>query len=402
MTPIAEKTSVRPIEIANRRPRFRSDRTFGFTESVIREMTRLAVECGAINLAQGFPDFSAPEEIKQAAQQAIAADFNQYPITWGAKPFREAIAAKYKQWYGLDYDPEREITVCCGSTEGMIASMLAVTNPGDEVIVFEPYYENYGPDILLCNAQRKLVALRPPDWTFDPDELRRAFSPRTKAIILNSPNNPTGKVFSRAELQIIAGLCQEFDALAITDEIYEHILYDSETHVPIATLPGMRDRSILVNSMSKTYAVTGWRVGWSLAAPDLSDSVRKVHDFLTVGAASPLQQAGVLALSLPDSYYTKLAHDYQKRRDLLLGLLDAAGLQSFRPAGAYYIMSDISKFGFPDDYTFIRHMIEHCGVAAVPGSSFFADSNQGATLIRFCFCKKYETLEEAGNRLRKL
>ena len=401
-TPSSEKTSVRPIEIANRRPRFRSDRTSRFTESVIREMTRLAVECKAINLAQGFPDFSAPEEIKQAAREAITADFNQYPITWGAKPFREAIAAKYKKWYGLDYDPEREITVCCGATEGMIASMLAVTNPGDEVVVFEPYYENYGPDILLCNAQRKLIALRPPDWTFDPDELRRAFSSKTKAIILNSPNNPTGKVFSRAELQVIADLCQEFDALAITDEIYEHILYDSASHVPIATLPGMRERSVLVNSMSKTYSVTGWRVGWSLAAPDLSDSIRKVHDFLTVGAAAPLQQAGVLALNMPDSYYTKLANDYKKRRDLLLGLLDQAGFQSFRPDGAYYIMSDIRKFGFSDDYSFIRHMIEHCGVAAVPGSSFFADSSQGSSLIRFCFCKKYETLEEAGNRLRRL
>ena len=402
MTPSAEKTSVRPVEIANRRPRFRSDRTTHFTESVIREMTRLAMECDAINLAQGFPDFSAPEDIKQAAKEAIAADFNQYPITWGAKPFRDAIAAKYRRTYGLDYDPEREITVCCGSTEGMIASMLAVTNPGDEVIVFEPYYENYSPDILLSNAHRKLVSLRPPDWTFDPDELRRAFSPKTKAIVLNTPNNPTGKVFSVDELRMIADLCEEFDALAITDEIYEHILYGDASHVPIATLKGMRERSVLVNSMSKTYSVTGWRVGWVLAAPDLSDSIRKVHDFLTVGAATPLQQAGVLALNLPDTYYTKLASDYKKRRDLLLGLLDQAGFQCFRPDGAYYIMTDIARFGFPDDYTFVRHMIEHCGVAAVPGSSFFANSNQGATLIRFCFCKKYETLEEAGNRLRRL
>ena len=402
MTPSAEKISVRPVEIANRRPRFRSDRTTHFTESVIREMTRLAMECDAINLAQGFPDFSAPEDIKQAAKEAIAADFNQYPITWGAKPFRDAIAAKYRRTYGLDYDPEREITVCCGSTEGMIASMLAVTNPGDEVIVFEPYYENYSPDILLSNAHRKLVSLRPPDWTFDPDELRRAFSPKTKAIVLNTPNNPTGKVFSVDELRMIADLCEEFDALAITDEIYEHILYGDASHVPIATLKGMRERSVLVNSMSKTYSVTGWRVGWVLAAPDLSDSIRKVHDFLTVGAATPLQQAGVLALNLPDTYYTKLASDYKKRRDLLLGLLDQAGFQCFRPDGAYYIMTDIARFGFPDDYTFVRHMIEHCGVAAVPGSSFFANSNQGATLIRFCFCKKYETLEEAGNRLRRL
>jgi aminotransferase len=402
MTPSAEKTSVRPAEILNRRPRFVSHRTSGFTESVIREMTRLAMEKGAVNLAQGFPDFSAPEEIKRAAQEAISADFNQYAITWGAKPFRDAIAAKYRKWYALDYDPEREITVCCGSTEGMIASMLAVTNPGDEVIVFEPYYENYGPDTLLCDAKRKLVSLRAPDWTFDPDELRRAFSPKTKAIILNSPNNPTGRVFGRAELMVIAELCQEFDALAITDEIYEHILYDSASHIPIATLPGMRERSVLVNSMSKTYSVTGWRVGWVLAAPDLTDSIRKVHDFLTVGAAAPLQQAGVLALNMPDSYYQKLARDYQGRRDMLLAILEGAGFRCFRPDGAYYIMTDIRDFGFPDDYTFVRHMIEQAGVAAVPGSSFFANSNDGSKLIRFCFCKKYETLEEARNRLTRI
>jgi aspartate/methionine/tyrosine aminotransferase len=402
MTPSAEKTSVRPVEIQNRRPRFVSHRTSGFTESVIREMTRLAMEKGAINLAQGFPDFSAPADIKQAAQQAIADDFNQYAITWGAKPFRDAIAAKYRKWYGLDYDPEREITVCCGSTEGMIASMLAITNPTDEIIIFEPYYENYGPDTFLCGAQRKLVSLRPPDWTFDPDELRLAFSGKTKAIILNSPNNPTGRVFGRAELMVIAELCQEFDALAITDEIYEHILYDSASHIPIATLPGMRERSVLVNSMSKTYSVTGWRVGWVLAAPDLTDSIRKVHDFLTVGAAAPLQQAGVLALNLPDSYYQKLAHDYQSRRDMLLGVLEGAGFRCFRPDGAYYIMTDIRDFGFSDDYAFVRHMIDQAGVAAVPGSSFFADSHAGNELIRFCFCKKYETLEEARIRLTKI
>src|SRR5580693_4573145 len=392
------KTSVRPVEI-DQRGKFRSRRTLQFTESVIREMTRLAIEHDAVNLAQGFPDFGAPEEIKRAAQNAIAADFNQYAITWGAKPFRDAIAAKVQKWYGLDYDPEREITVCCGATEGMIAALLAVTNPGDEIVVFEPYYENYGPDALLCAARRKLVQLRPPHWTFDPDELRRAFSPKTKAIVLNSPNNPTGKVFGRAELMVIAELCQEFDALAITDEIYEHILYDAASHIPIATLPGMRERSVLVNSMSKTYSVTGWRVGWVLAAPDLTDSIRKVHDFLTVGAAAPLQQAGVLALNMPDSYYEKLARDYQGRRDMLLRILEGAGFKCFRPDGAYYIMTDIRDFGFADDYAFVRHMIEQAGVAAVPGSSFFADSSEGNTIIRFCFCKKYETLEEAGIRL---
>ncbi len=384
------------------RPRFRSHRTSQFTESVIREMTRLAIQHDAVNLAQGFPDFSAPEEIKRAAQDAIAADFNQYAITWGAKPFREAIAAKYRKWYRMDVDPEREITVCCGATEGMIAALLAVTNPGDEIIIFEPYYENYGPDVLLCDAQRKLVRLSPPDWSFDPDELRRAFSSKTKAIILNSPNNPTGKVFTRAELLIIANLCQEFDALAITDEIYEHIVYEGASHIPIATLPGMRERTVLVNSLSKTYSVTGWRLGFVLAAPDLTDSIRKVHDFLTVGAAAPLQQAGVVALGLPDSYYKKLSVEYQKRRDLLLQRLVQAGFRCFGPKGAYYIMTDISAFGFSDDVSFVRHMIESVGVAAVPGSSFFSDSNAGSSLIRFCFCKKYETLEEAGVRLRRI
>jgi aspartate/methionine/tyrosine aminotransferase len=381
------------------RARFRSERTSQFTESVIREMTRLAVVHNAVNLAQGFPDFSAPDVIKEAARSAIAADVNQYTITWGAKRLRDAIAAKYRKWYNLDYDPEREITVCCGSTEGMIASLLAVTNPGDEVVVFEPYYENYAPDTLLCQAARKLVRLSPPDWTFDPDELRRAFSPRTKAIILNTPNNPTGKVFSRSELETIAALCQEYDALAITDEIYEHILYDETQHIPIALLPGMRERTVLVNSMSKTYSVTGWRVGWVLAAPDLSDSIRKVHDFLTVGAAAPLQEAGVVALNLPDEYYRKLAGEYSKRRDTMLRFLERVGFRCYRPTGAYYIMAGIEGLGFSDDVSLARHMIEHCGVAAVPGSSFFSSSDEGSQIIRFCFCKKYETLKEAGDRL---
>jgi len=283
---------------------FRSVRTANFTESVIREMTRLALINGAVNLAQGFPDFPAPVDLKQAAVDAIAADHNQYPITWGVKPFRDAIAAKYRRTYGLEFDPETELTVCCGATEGMVAALMAVTDPGDEVIVFEPFYENYHPDTLLCGAERKLVKLRAPDWSFDPDELRRAFSPRTKAIIVNTPNNPTGKVFSLEELTQIARLCQEFDALAITDEIYEHITYDGQRHIPLIGLPGMRNRTILVNSMSKTFSVTGWRVGWVAAAPELTATIRKVHDFLTVGAATPLQQAGIMALSLlPDDRY---------------------------------------------------------------------------------------------------
>jgi aspartate/methionine/tyrosine aminotransferase len=401
MASTASKNLLSPIDIP-RRERFRSQRTLRFTESVIREMSRLAVQHNAVNLAQGFPDFPAPEILKNAAREAITGDVNQYAITWGAKVFRDAIAAKYRRCYGLDFDPEREITVCCGSTEGMMASLMAVTNPGDEVVIFEPHYENYGPDTLLSGADRKFVNLRPPDWSFDEAELRAAFSKKTKAIILCSPNNPTGHVFTRAQLEIIARLCQEFDTLAITDEIYEHILYDGTVHTPIMTLPGMRDRTILVNSMSKTYAVTGWRVGWVLAAPDLSDSIRKVHDFLTVGAAAPLQQAGAAAMALPDEYYTSLAADYKARRDTMLEVLNGAGFKCFHPNGAYYIMTDISGFGYPDDMEFARHLIEDVGVAAVPGSSFFENPEEGSQMIRFCFCKKYETLEEAKARLRKI
>ena len=402
MASIAEKSLLSPPDIGERRPRFRSQRTLRFTESVIREMSRLASEHKAVNLAQGFPDFPAPELIKNAAREAITADVNQYAITWGAKPFRDAITAKYQRTYGIELDPEREITVCCGSTEGMMAALMAVTNPGDEVVIFEPYYENYGPDTLLCGADRKFVKMHPPDWSFDREELRRAFSPRTKAIILCTPNNPTGRVFNREELEYIASLCQEFDALAITDEIYEHILYDGTEHIPIMTIPGMRNRSILVNSMSKTYAVTGWRVGWVLAAPDLTDSIRKVHDFLTVGAAAPLQQAGATALAMPDEYYTHLSTDYAERRDAMLQVLNQAGFKCFTPRGAYYILADISGFGYPDDMAFTRHLIEDVGVAAVPGSSFFEDRRDGSQLIRFCFCKKYETLKEAQERLKKI
>jgi aspartate/methionine/tyrosine aminotransferase len=383
------------------RERFRSRRISRFTESVIREMTRLALRHNAINLAQGFPDFPAPQALKQAAADAIAADVNQYAITWGAKPFRDAIAAKYRRTYSLDFDPEREITVCCGATEGMVASLLAVLNPGDEVVLFEPFYENYGPDTQLCGAEPRYVTLHPPDWSFDPDELRRAFSPRTKAIILNTPNNPTGKVFTREELTFIAGLCQEFDALAITDEIYEHIVYDGAVHVPIISLPGMRDRSILVNSMSKTYSVTGWRVGWVLASPDLTGSIRKVHDFLTVGAAAPLQQAGVTALSFPEEYYRTLAVDYSAKRDHILETLRLGGLEAAPPRGAYYVMAAIPASGFDNDLSFVRHLIEKIGIATVPGSSFFARSERGSHLIRFCFCKKYETLEGARRQLQE-
>ncbi len=391
-----------PSLASTARSRFRSGRTTQFTESVIREMTRLAIIHKAVNLAQGFPDFPAPAVLKEAARDAVSADINQYSITWGAKNFRDAIAAKYRHTYGLELDPEREITVCCGSTEGMIASLLATTNPGDELVVFEPYYENYGPDALLCGADRKFVSLRPPDWSFDPDELRAAFSSRTKAIILNSPNNPTGHIYTPAEMRLIADLCIEYNALCITDEIYEHIIYDGEKHVPMMTLDGMRDRTILVNSMSKTYSVTGWRVGFVLAAPDLTDSIRKVHDFLTVGAAAPLQQAGSVALALPDTYYDKLAADYTVRRDSMLSVLERSGFRCFKPHGAYYIMTDISAFGFADDVSFARHLIEDIGVAAVPGSSFFNDAADGSHLVRFCFCKRPETIAAAEERLAHL
>ena len=365
-------------------------------------MTRLALRHGAVNLAQGFPDFSAPEEIKAAAQAAIADNVNQYAITWGAKPFRDAIAAYYRRFYGVEVDPEREITVCCGATEGMIATLLALLNQEDEVVVFEPFYENYWPDSQLSGARCRFVRLQPPSWTFDPHELRKAFTSKTRAVILNSPNNPTGRVFCADELQALADLCEEFDCLLITDEIYEHILYDGARHRPPIAMRGMRERSVLVNSLSKTFSVTGWRVGWVIAPPDLTSSIRKVHDFLTVGAAAPLQQAGVTALNMPDSYYRHLGRDYQERRDLCVRILESAGFRCYPPEGAYYVMCDISAFGFSDDVAFARHLVENVGVAVVPGSSFFRDPRDGRHLVRFCFAKRKETLEAAAERLQAL
>jgi len=365
-------------------------------------MTRLALRHDAVNLAQGFPDFQAPEELKEAARRAIGDDLNQYAITWGAKPFRDAISAKYSRAYGFELDPEIEITVVCGSTEGMIASLLATTDPEDEVVIFEPFYENYGPDADLCSARRRYVRLYPPDWHFDPDELRAAFSAKTKAVILNTPHNPTGKVFTYREMELIAALCREFDALCVTDEIYEHITYDGAAHIPMITLPDMRQRTVVVNSMSKSYSVTGWRVGWVIAPSSITAHIRKVHDFLTVGAAAPLQQAGVFAMSLPDSYYRDLAAHYLERRDILLGILESSGLRCYRPAGAYYIMSKFDDLGYSDDIAFCSHLIEKIGVAAVPGSSFLSGGEWEPKLIRFCFCKKYETLSAAGQRLRRL
>jgi aminotransferase len=386
---------------------FLSDRVAHFTESVIREMTRQAMVHNAVNLAQGFPDFPAPAEIKKAAQDAVGADLNQYAITWGAKSLRNAIARQMEVWHGVKVDPEKQVTVCCGSTEAMISTLLAVCNAGDEVIVFEPYYENYGPDSILSGAKPRFVKLRPPsdghgEWTFDEKELRAAFHRQTKAIIVNTPNNPTGKVFTRGELELIRDLCAEFDVLAITDEIYEHILYDGAKHVAMASLPGMEERTITINGMSKTYAVTGWRVGWTIAPAKITDAIRKVHDFLTVGAPAPLQEAGAHALNLPTSYYTDLAEGYRKRRDRLIPALEEAGFRCFRPRGAYYVMTDIGKFGFSDDVTFTKYLVSEVGVAAVPGSSFYRDARDGAQQVRFAFCKKEATLDEAAKRLRNV
>jgi len=372
-----------------------------FTESVIREMTRLCRQYGAVNLAQGFPDFPAPQEIKDAACRAIADDVNQYAITWGAPALRSAIAAKQLRCYGMEVDPEREIAVTCGATEAMIASILAIVDPGDEVVVFEPFYENYGPDAILAGAVPRFVSLRPPDWTFDPDELAAAFSDKTRGIILNTPNNPTGKVFTREELESIAMLCRKWDVVAFSDEIYEHIVYDGAGHVPIATLPGMADRTVTINALSKTYSVTGWRVGWTIASAELTAGIRKVHDFLTVGAAAPLQEAGAVALAFPDAYYRTLAADYVVRRDLLLSGLRSVGFQCEAPRGAYYILADAAGLGCRDDVAFARRLIETVGVGAVPGSSFFSRPELGRTLLRFAFPKTAETLNEAVARLQR-
>ena len=386
---------------------FLSDKVEHFSESVIREMTRQAMLHGAVNLAQGFPDFLAPAEIKRTAQEAIAADANQYAINWGAKNLRNAIARQMQDWQGITVDPETQITVTCGSTEAMISTLLAVCNKGDEVVIFEPFYENYGPDAVLSGAKPVFVKLRLPatadgEWTFDEGELRAAFHHQTKAIILNTPNNPTGKVFTRAEMELIRDLCVEFNVLAITDEIYEHILYDGAKHISMARLDGMSERTVTINGLSKSYSVTGWRVGWAVGPVAITNAIRKVHDFLTVGAPAPLQEAGAAALGLPRAYYENLAKAYWARRDRLIPALTEAGFRCFRPRGAYYVMTDISEFGFADDVAFTQHLVKEIGVAAVPGSSFYNDSRDGAKQVRFAFCKRDETLDEAGKRLRKV
>lgn len=413
-----------------------SRKALSFTESVIREMSREAVKYGAVNLGQGFPDWAAPEDIKQKAVEAILDDHNQYAVTWGVKSFRDAIAEKTMWFLGLDLDPETEITVTCGSTEGMIAAMLATVDPTEEVVVFEPFYENYAPDAILSDATPRRVPLYRTDngFVFDRDELRAAFNEKTKAIIICNPNNPTGKVYTKDELEFIADLCKEFDALCFTDEIYEHITYESGVsgpesgvgksldedgragtysrlttqdsrlapHICMANIEGMRDRTVVVNSLSKTYSVTGWRVGYCIAPPDITSAIRKVHDFLTVGAANPLQHAGAYAMSLPPSYYDELQIEYQRKRDFIVPALREAGFKCDTPEGAYYVMTDISNFGFANDIEFTKHLIREIGVAVVPGSSFYYDSSMGSQMVRFCFCKKDETLEAAVERLQKL
>jgi len=388
-----------------------------FTESVIREMTRLALKHNAVNLSQGFPDFPAPESVKEAARQAISDDINQYAITWGAKALRDSIVEKFERTQGIRVDPEREITICCGSTEAMMSAMLAIINPGDEIVVFEPFYENYGPDAILSGASPRFVKMKPSkdensEWTFDFDELAAAFGAHTKAIILNTPNNPTGKVFTLRELEFIRDLCIKWNAYCVTDEIYEHILYDGTDHITMARLDGMRERTIVINGMSKTYSVTGWRVGWAIAPPEPTQAIRKVHDFLTVGAAAPLQQAGALALRSPQSYYDGLASTYAKKRERLLKILTSSGFTVYKPRGAYYIMTDISRFQFPEndprfasetkDVAFAKYLVQEIGVACVPGSSFYNDPQDGASQVRFTFCKKEETLAAAEERFLRL
>ena len=380
-----------------------------FTESVIREMTRLSQMYGGVNLSQGFPDFPAPAAVKEAACAAINADVNQYAVTWGARPLREAVAREFTRRYGLEVVADEQVTVCCGSTEAMMSTMMAIIDPGDEVVIFEPFYENYGPDAILSGATPRYVTLHAPPasnlgagWTFDPDDLAAAFNDKTRAIIINTPNNPTGKVFTRDELETIAALCRKWDAIAIADEIYEHIIYDGQQHVPIATIPGMSDRTVTINGLSKTYSVTGWRVGWTISPPSLTGAIRKVHDFLTVGAPAPLQEAGAAALSLSESYYTELAARYRRLRDRLLDVLERHHFTCYKPSGAYYIMTDIATFGFRDDVEFARHLVKDVGVAAVPGSSFYSQPSSGRTKLRFCFCKRDETIEEADRRMEKL
>ena len=370
-----------------------------FSDSIFPEMTRLAQQYDAVNLSQGFPDFPAPDLLKRAACDAIQADDNQYSIAAGSPALREAVAAQFTRRHGVAVNPDSEVTICCGSTEAMLATMLASVDPGDEVIVFEPFYENYGPGAILSGAAPRYVRLIPPAWSFDRDRLAAAFSNRTRAIVINTPANPTGKVFTRDELSVIADLCQHWDVIAISDEIYEHIVFDGAEHEPIASLPGMAERTVTISGLSKTYSVTGWRIGWAIAPPALSEGIRKMHDFLTVAAPTPLQHAGAAALVMPDEYYRSMAAEYQRLRDWLVGVLDGCGFVCYKPRGAYYLMTDISRFGFASDVEFARHLVKDVGVATIPGSSFYADPRDGSSLVRFCFSKREATIREAEARL---
>ncbi len=406
-----QSTSPRPPETGS--PIRTSRKAAQFGESVIREMTRLFLARSddafpGVNLAQGFPDFPAPLAMKEAAVQAIRDDINQYAVTWGAPSLRRAIADKTERFYGVRPDPEREITVTCGATEAMMAALLALVDPGDEVIVFEPFYENYGPDAILSGAKPVYVTLHAPDWSFDGDELAAAFSDRTRAIIVNTPHNPTGKVFTREELSVIASLCRKWNVAAVTDEIYEHLIYDEACHVRLADLPGMRERTITISGLSKTYSATGWRIGWLLAPPHITDALRKVHDFLTVGAAAPLQAGAAAALAFPDDYYRDLAEGYQQKRDVLLPAIAAAGFElPLMPKGAYYVLTDaaalLPSHHCADGVTFARRLVQEFGIATVPGSSFWRPGHaDGQTRIRFCWCKRPETLLRAQELLQNL
>lgn len=376
-----------------------------FTESVIREMTRICDAAGGYNLSQGFPDFESPKAIKEAAIAAIQAEWNQYPVTYGEPELREAISAKVRRYNGIECDPKTDITVTCGATEAMIATLKALINPGDEIIVFEPFYENYGPDGILSGATPRYVTLYAPDWSYSLAELAAAFNEKTKAIVINTPNNPTGKVFSQTELEEIAALCLKWDCYAVTDEIYEHILYDGAQHISMAVIPGMKDRTVTINSISKSYSVTGWRVGWAIAEKTITQRIRKVHDFLTVGAPTPFQHAAVAALNFPEEYYAGLQAHYAEARKFLLDVLKQVGFHPSIPKGAYYTVADtrelMARLGVADDFAFSRKLIELSGVATVPGSAFYSDPQKGLNQVRFCFCKKWETLHAVEKALKQ-
>jgi aspartate/methionine/tyrosine aminotransferase len=379
-----------------------SDRVQRFPESVIREMTRIAALHDAVNLAQGFPDFEPPRELTEAAKRALDGGYNQYSITWGARELRQAIAQRAKAFNGIDADPETDLVVTCGSTEAMMAAMLSLINPSDEAVIFEPFYENYGPDAIVSGARPRYVRMAWPDWTVNEEELKAAFNDRTKVLILNTPNNPTGKVFGRDELKMIADLCADHDVVAVTDEIYEHIVFDGARHISLATIGDMSDRTITINGLSKTYSATGWRIGWAIAPKTLAAAMRRTHDFLTVGAPHPLQIAAAAALNLPESYYRELAKMYQAKRDVFVRGLQAAGLGCRSPGGAYYVMTDFERFRFDDDWAFAIHLVERLRVAVVPGSSFYGDPKDGRRFVRFMFSKRDETLKEAILRLQDL